>query len=308
MSAGLFGLFDDVAAIARAAAASIDDVAAAAAKTSVKAAGVVIDDTAVTPQYLEGISPERELPIVRRIAIGSLRNKLLLILPVLLILSEFAHFALAPILFLGGGYLAFEGAEKVLEWIRGPHVQEHEEGGRGEEALVRGAIRTDLVLSAEIMMISSASLDAETFWGRAVVLTVVAVLITIAVYGLVALIVKMDDVGLHLLGRPQQISRTVGRGLVAGMPLLLSFLSIVGVLAMLWVGGHILIAQLAEMGWHWPEHTLVTWGHHVGGVAGWAVETICAGVIGLAVGLALAFGMELVLRRLRSAEGASRNP
>lgn len=288
MSAGLFGLFDDVAAIARAAAASVDDVAAAAAKTSVKAAGVVIDDTAVTPQYLEGITPERELPIVRRIAIGSLRNKLLVILPVLLVLSEFAHFALAPILFLGGGYLAFEGAEKVLEWVRGTHATAHEQSAQSEDGLVRGAIRTDLVLSAEIMMISSASLGAATFWSRAAVLTVVAVLITIAVYGAVALIVKMDDVGLHLLGRGESAARALGRGLVAGMPLLLSFLSIVGVLAMLWVGGHILIAQLAEMGWHWPEHSIVSWGHHVGGVGGWIVETVCAGVIGLFVGSALA--------------------
>ncbi|MGN6721487.1 MAG: DUF808 family protein, partial [Marmoricola sp.] len=290
---------------ARAAAASVADVAAAAATTSVKAAGVVIDDTAVTPQYLDGVTPERELPIVRRIAIGSIRNKLLVILPVLLILSEFAHFALAPILLLGGGYLAFEGAEKVLEWVRGAHATAHKESAHSEEALVRGAIRTDLVLSAEIMMISSASLDAETFWSRAAVLIVVAVLITIAVYGVVALIVKMDDVGLHLLGRGSPTARVVGRGLVAGMPLLLSVLSVVGVLAMLWVGGHILIAQLAEMGWHWPEHTIVSWGHHVGGVGGWIVETVSAGVIGLAVGLAIALAIHLVPRRLRSAEGAS---
>ena len=288
MSAGLFGLFDDVAAIARAAAASVDDVAGAAAKTSVKAAGVVIDDTAVTPQYLDGITPERELPIVWRIAVGSLRNKLLVILPVLLILSELAHFALAPILFLGGVFLAFEGAEKVVEWVRGADPSAHAEGGQGEEALVRGAIRTDLVLSAEIMMISSASLHTETFWSRSAVLIVVAVLITIAVYGVVGLIVKMDDVGLHLLGRQRRSARGVGRGLVVGMPLLLSLLSVVGVLAMLWVGGHILIAQLAEMGWHRPEHLLVTWGHHVGGLGGWIVETLCAGLVGLLVGLALA--------------------
>lgn len=291
MSAGLFGLFDDVAAIARAAAASLDDVAAAATKTSVKAAGVVIDDTAVTPQYLEGVTPERELPIVRRIAVGSLRNKLLLILPVLLILSEFAHAALPPILFLGGAFLAFEGAEKVLEWARGGGHGAQEDSLQGEEALVRGAIRTDLVLSAEIMMISSASLDAETFWSRAVVLIVVAVLITVAVYGVVAIIVKMDDVGLHLLRRANSSARLVGRGLVAGMPLLLAVLSIVGVLAMLWVGGHILIAQLAEMGWHSPEHTVVSWGHHVGGVGGWMVETLSAGTLGLAVGLGLASGV-----------------
>ena len=299
MSAGLFGLFDDVAAIARAAAASVDDVSAAAAKTSVKAAGVVIDDTAVTPQYLDGISPERELPIVRRIAVGSLRNKLLLILPVLLILSEFAHFALAPILFLGGAFLAFEGAEKVLEWIHGAEGAP-DQGGQSEEALVRGAIRTDLVLSAEIMMISSASLDAATFWSRAAVLIVVAVLITVAVYGVVALIVKMDDVGLHLLDRERPSARTIGRGLVAGMPRLLAFLSVVGVLAMLWVGGHILLAQLAEMGWHGPEHTVMSWGHHVGGVGGWTVETLSAGIVGLLVGLALASAAHLVPRRLRS--------
>ncbi|MGN6160729.1 MAG: DUF808 domain-containing protein [Marmoricola sp.] len=292
MSAGLFGLFDDVAAIARAAAASMDDVAAAAGKATVKATGVVIDDTAVTPQYLDGITPDRELPVVWRIAVGSLRNKLLIILPALLILSELAHFALAPILFLGGGFLAFEGAEKVIEWCTGEHAEAGERA-QSEEVLVRGAIRTDLVLSAEIMMISSASLDAETFWSRAAVLVIVAVVITIGVYGLVGAIVKMDDVGLHLLGRGGAMGRGVGRGLVAGMPKLLGFLSIAGVLAMLWVGGHILIAQLAEMGWHWPEHTLVSWGHHIGGVGGWLLETVCAGVAGLVVGLALIGGLHL---------------
>lgn len=296
MSAGLFGLFDDVAAIARAAAASVDDVAAAAGKASVKAAGVVIDDTAVTPQYLDGISPERELPIVWHIALGSVRNKLVIILPVLLILSEFAHWALAPILFLGGGFLAFEGAEKVLEWIGGAEAAQGERAV-SEAALVRGAIRTDLVLSAEIMMISSASLEATTFWSRAAVLIVVALVITVAVYGLVGLIVKMDDVGLHLLGRDAASARALGRGLVAGMPRLLSFLSVVGVLAMLWVGGHILIAQAAEMGWHWPEHTVVTWGHHLGGVGGWGIETVCAGIIGLVIGSALALGLHAVRHR-----------
>lgn len=296
MSAGLFGLFDDVAAIARAAAASVDDVAAAAGKASVNAAGVVIDDTAVTPQYLNGVGPERELPIVGRIALGSVRNKLLIILPVLLILSEFASWALAPILFLGGGFLAFEGAEKVVEALQGEHP-EHAESAGSEEALIRSAIRTDLVLSTEIMMISSASLGVHTLWSRAAVLIVVALVVTAAVYGVVGLIVKMDDVGLHLLGRTSAASRYLGRGLVMGMPKLLSALSTIGVLAMLWVGGHILLTQLAEMGWHEPEHVVVGWGHHLGGVGGWALETVVAGAVGLAVGLLLALSLAGCRRR-----------
>lgn len=302
MSAGLFALLDDVAAIAKAAAASVDDVAAAAGKAAVKAAGVVVDDTAVTPRYVSGIEPHRELPVVRRIAVGSIRNKLLLILPLLLVLSELAPWALPPILLLGGAYLAFEGAEKVWEWRSG---HDDEVGdlpavhGDTEDALVRGAIRTDLVLSAEIMMIAAGSVADQGLAARAAILVFVALVITVGVYGLVGLIVKMDDVGLHLMGRPMPGTRLLGRALVAGMPRLLSLLSVVGVLAMLWVGGHILLAQTAALGWHEPEHLVETWAHPLGGIGGWLATTTIAAIIGLVVGGAIAAGAHVVRHRSR---------
>ncbi len=307
MSAGLFGLLDDVAALARMAAASIDDVGAAAGRAATKAVGVVVDDAAVTPQYVQGVAAERELPIVKRIAVGSIRNKLLIILPLALLLSEFLPGLLTPILMLGGAFLCYEGAEKVWGRIRG---HDHhaapvaEQGKDAEESLVSGAIRTDLILSAEIMVISLNEVADESFWSRLVILVVVALAITVLVYGVVALIVKMDDIGLRLAGRPGGLAPAVGRGLVKGMPTLLTLLSVVGTAAMLWVGGHIELVGLDELGWHAPYelvHHLEEKVHHavpgVGGVLGWLVNTVCSAIFGLLVGAAVLAAVHLVPRR-----------
>ena len=208
MSAGLFGLLDDVAALARLAAASVDDIGAAAARASAKAAGVVIDDTAVTPQYVHGIAAERELPIIKRIAIGSLRNKLLFILPAALLLSQFVPWLLTPILMIGATYLCYEGAEKVWGRIRGHDAHAApvaQKGADAEKYMVTGAIRTDFILSAEIMVIALNEVADQAFVPRLIILVIVALVITAVVYGVVAGIVKMDDIGLSLTQRSSAI-------------------------------------------------------------------------------------------------------
>ncbi len=227
MAGGLAALLDDIAAFAKLAAASVDDVGAAAAKASAKAAGVVVDDTAVTPRYVHGFTADRELPVVRRIATGSIRNKLLIILPVILLLSELLPWLLTPILMLGGAYLCYEGAEKIWEKIS--HHEGHEVpaamvGQQDEDTMVRGAIRTDLILSAEIMVIALDSVAEEPLLTRAAVLVVVAFAITALVYGVVALIVKMDDIGLSLAQRPSPRAQREGLALVKAMPMVLAFL------------------------------------------------------------------------------------
>ena len=293
MSAGLFGLFDDIATLARMAAASVDDVGAAAGRASAKAAGVVVDDTAVTPQYVAGVAANRELPIIRKIAIGSLRNKILFILPAALLLSQFVPWLLAPILMLGGTYLCYEGAEKVWERIAG-HDEHHlavEDGPDAENSMVSSAIRTDFILSAEIMVIALNEVADEALVPRALILLVVAVAITILVYGVVGLIVKMDDVGLHLAERKSAFAQRLGLGLVRAMPRLLSVISVVGVVAMLWVGGHILLVNSAEVGWHWPYDTVHHWEEAVhdavpgvGVVLGWLLNTAISALVGIVVG------------------------
>ena len=214
MSGGLFALLDDVAALAKLAAASVDDVGAAAGRASAKAAGVVVDDTAVTPQYVAGVAAQRELPIIKKIAIGSLRNKILFILPAALVLSEFLPWLLTPLLMLGGTYLCYEGAEKVYEKLAGHHGPEEtpqeQFGPEHEGPMVAGAIRTDFILSAEIMVIALNEVADEPFLSRAIILLVVAVAITILVYGVVAAIVKMDDVGLHLTERTSTLAQRIG--------------------------------------------------------------------------------------------------
>jgi uncharacterized protein len=306
MSGGLFGLLDDVAALARLAAASVDDIGAAAGRATAKAAGVVIDDTAVTPQYVHGIAAERELPIIKRIAIGSLRNKLVFILPAALLLSQFAPWLLTPILMLGATYLCYEGAEKVWGWIRG-HDSHHgpvaTEGADAEKYMVTGAIRTDFILSAEIMVIALNEVADQAFLPRLIILVVVALVITAAVYGVVAAIVKMDDVGLALTERKTKLVQKIGHGLVAGMPKLLSALSAVGTVAMLWVGGHILLVGADELGWHTPYglvHQVEEKVHHaveaVGGLLAWLVNTAASAVVGLIVGAVVVAVVQLVLR------------
>ncbi|WP_077146640.1 DUF808 domain-containing protein [Sphingopyxis sp. KK2] len=295
MPSGLFALLDDVATIAKVAAASIDDIGAAASKAGVKAAGVVVDDTAVTPRYLTGFTPDRELPIIWRITKGSLRNKLVFIVPVLLLLSAVAQWAITPILMVGGAYLCFEGAEKVWHsWTAKDHSLEEDVAlvadKNHEEAMVSGAIRTDFILSAEIMVIALNEVLDEAFAMRAATLVVVAVLITVAVYGVVGLIVKMDDIGLHMSKGRAAVGRAVGRGLVAFMPKLLAALAVIGTAAMLWVGGQIVLHGLDEYHIGGLGHGLHDFAHAVAGnlpAAGlweWLINAGGAGIFGLLLG------------------------
>lgn len=306
MAGGLVGLLDDVAALAKLAAASVDDVGAAAAKASMKAAGVVVDDTAVTPNYVQGLAANRELPIVKRIAKGSLKNKLLFILPAALILSAIAPTLVEVILMCGGSYLCYEGAHKIIHAIkRDDHAHDVPavvQGPEAEEATVAGAIRTDFILSGEIMVIALKEVLEEPVVSRAIILVVVAILITLVVYGIVALIVKMDDVGLALAGRESEGSQRLGRALVAGMPKLLTGLSIVGTAAMLWVGGHIVIAGAAELGWsplydfvHDLAHGVPDAGALTGSLQ-WLVNTLASAVFGLALGSLIAGAIGVVRR------------
>ena len=315
MSGGFFALLDDVAALTRLAAASVDDIGAAAGRASVKAAGVVVDDTAVTPQYVRGVTADREFPIVKRIALGSLRNKLLFILPAALLLSQFLPWALTPLLMMGGTYLCYEGAEKVWGAVRGHHDHDTPvalEGPDAEKTVVTGAIRTDFILSAEIMVIALNEVADEPFVSRALILVVVAIAITLLVYGVVAAIVKMDDAGLALTQRPSSGAQRFGRLLVRGMPTLLTFVSVVGTAAMLWVGGHILLVGVDDLGWH-PPYELV---HHleeavheatgaVGGVLGWLVNTIASALAGLLVGAVVVAVMHVIPRRGRHGKPAA---
>ncbi|SCX38244.1 hypothetical protein SAMN03159343_0349 [Klenkia marina] len=311
MASGLFALFDDVAAMVRLSAASLDDIGAAAGRAGVKAAGVVVDDAAVTPRYVQGLEPERELSIIWRIAKGSIRNKLLIILPAILLLSQFLPFLLTPILMVGGAYLCYEGAEKLWEKVTGHHPEETAaaedtvtEPAEHEKTVVSGAVRTDFILSAEIMVIALNEVDTEPFLSRAIILVVVAVLITALVYGVVALIVKMDDAGVALAVKPSRGVAAFGRGLVKAMPIVLATLATVGVAAMLWVGGHILLVGADELGWTWP-YDLV---HHVevavhdatgalGGVLGWLTNTALSAVVGVLVGAVVVVVLHLVPKR-----------
>ncbi|MBA3910508.1 MAG: DUF808 domain-containing protein [Rhodobacter sp.] len=299
---GLLALLDDVAAIAKVAASSVDDIAAAASKAGAKAAGVVIDDAAVTPKYVHGFSADRELPIIWRISLGSLKNKLIVLLPGLLALDYFAEWAISPLLMLGGAYLCFEGAEKVVHAMA-PHADKTVETdfdtrdpAHLEEEKVAGAIKTDFILSAEIMTIALATIESPSFWMQAITLAVVGAFITVAVYGAVALIVKMDDVGLHLAATGGTgAGRALGRGLVLAMPKLMAFLSTVGTAAMLWVGGNIVIHGLEVTHlWSWPYDTINDFAKAAAQAIGtaqgfvtWVVTAGLDGVFGLILGVML---------------------
>jgi predicted DNA repair protein MutK len=287
MPSGLAALLDDIATITKMAAASLDDVAAAAGKASTKAVGVVIDDTAVTPQYVTGFTPDRELPIIWRIAKGSLINKIAFILPAALLLSYFAPWLITPILMVGGAYLCFEGAEKVIEEFKeatdGDEETLAEEfteltSADHEKIMVAGAVRTDFILSAEIMAIALKEVADQypSIAMQAAALVIVAIGITIAVYGIVGLIVKMDDMGLHMARRKNNSAKALGRGLVLGMPKLLTALSVIGTAAMLWVGGQIIVH-----GFH--VHPAEWFGLHQGGIA-WLADAGISGLFGLMIG------------------------
>lgn len=298
---GLVALLDDVAAIAKVASASVDDVMGQAMKASSKAAGAVIDDAAVTPKYLTGFSADRELPIVWKIARGSLFNKLVILLPVALLLAAFAPWAIPPLLMLGGLYLCFEGAEKVLHAVNpADHhsedlVREKMTAAKLEEKKVKGAVKTDFILSAEIMTIVLNAMPPDRpFAMTALSLALAAILITLAVYGSVAAIVKADDVGLHLAARGERgILPAIGRGIVKAMPVVMQLLVIVGTAAMVWVGGSIIVHGLHELGWHAPYDAIhavaAAAGHAVPAYAGaveWIVTAIIDGIVGLVLGFA----------------------
>ena len=319
MSGGLVALRDDIATLAKVTASSVDDVAAGAVKVSSKAVGVVIDDTAVTPQYVAGLNPKRELPIIAKIARGSLINKLFIILPIALLLTWLAPHVLPFLLVVGGAYLCFEGGEKVLEkigWLPGLH-EEHEEGGAAsaeelEKSIVSSATRTDLILSSEIMLVSMAGLSNEHGAMRVAVLIAVAFFMTFFVYGLVALLVKADDVGVRLArgalepedNRPGPVDN-VGRTIVRVMPHVFGVIGVVGTVAMLWVGGHLVIENLAEVGVPIFHHLLESAEHAVsagGGFVSWLVETALSGIFGVVLGSVTAWivvGASALVRRVR---------
>ncbi|WP_282602520.1 DUF808 domain-containing protein [Paracoccus sp. PARArs4] len=299
---GLIALLDDVASISKVAAASIDDVAGQAAKAGAKAAGAVIDDAAVTPKYVHGFKADRELPIVWKIAKGSIFNKLVILLPVALLLSVFAPWAIPPLLMLGGAYLCYEGAHKVASLFHASdahdsktHTHPETEGAALEEQRVAGAIKTDFILSAEIMTIALSTIPAaDSVLTKALILAIVAIGITVAVYGFVAIIVKADDVGVHLATERGGVLAAIGRGIVKIMPGFMTTLTVVGTAAMIWVGGQIIVHGLHEMGWHAPYDMV----HHLAegaaqalpqapGLAAWFVTAFCDGVLGLILGLIL---------------------
>ena len=307
MSGGIVALLDDIATLARAGAASVDDVASAAGKASANSAGVVVEDTAVTPQYLEGLKPERELPVIKRITLGSLRNKLLIILPAALLLSQFAPWVLPFILLAGGSYLVFEGMEKVWEKVFPSDTDQKPKLARGADAedhVVKSAVTTDLVLSAEIMLIALNEVAEEGFWSRTIILIIVAFTITFLVYGVVALLVKMDDIGVRLMKRDSNRSQKLGSALVKAMPKVLTAIGVIGTLAMLWVGGHIIVTSLAEIGFALPAtmihaaEAFVAQISIMGGFLAWTVNTTLSLLLGAIVG-GILVGIAHLIKHLR---------
>jgi len=317
MPSGLVALLDDISVIAKLAAASLDDVGAGAAKAGAKAAGVVVDDAAVTPSYVTEFTPDRELPIIWQIARGSLRNKLFILLPAALVLSQFLPQAVTPLLMLGGLYLCFEGAEKVLEKLTGGHHGDVlgdriDDMAAFERERIAGAVRTDFILSAEIMAIALAEVAGEPLLSRAMILASVAIAITVMVYGAVALIVKMDDIGLHLVEKRHSVAeRALGGFLLRAMPVLLAGLSSLGTIAMLWVGGGILLHGSHELGWHGPsdmahgvQHAVEVATGSLGSVLGWLGYALSSALAGLVSGAVVA----IIAHRPRHTAPSAKHP
>ncbi|MCJ8164686.1 DUF808 domain-containing protein [Pontibacter sp. E15-1] len=290
MASGLLALLDDISALVKVSAASLDDVPAQVAKTTGKVSGIVIDDTAVTPKYVVGLDPSRELSIIFQIAKKSVINKIVFLSPAALLLGFFAPWAITPILMLGGAYLCFEGYEKVHSMFSKHPDAAHGEGQEPvvttpeelEKTRVQGAVRTDLILSSEIVAITYASVADKPLMMQIAVMLAVAIFITVAVYGFVGLIVKADDIGVHMAKEnhhPQV--RKIGRGIVKLMPRFLVILGYVGTAAMLWVG-----AEIIAHGLPFTSHALDSLEHALANVPvlAWVAKVLLLGICGLILG------------------------
>ena len=289
MASGFFALLDDISALVKASAASLDDVPAQVSKTTGKVSGIVIDDTAVTPKYVVGLDPSRELSIIFQIAKKSLINKILILSPAALLLGYFAPWAITPILMLGGAYLCFEGYEKVHSiFSKHPELTAESEALKTitpeelEKERVASAVRTDIILSSEIMAITYSQLTDQPIANQIAVMLAVAVFITVAVYGFVGFIVKADDIGLHLAqNKYHPAAQKFGRGIVKFMPHFLRYLSYVGTAAMLWVGAEI-IAHGIPFTSHLLHNLEVALAHLP--VLAWFAKALACAIGGLLVG------------------------
>ena len=298
MASGIFAILDDVATL-------LDDAAVLSKVAAKKTAGLLGDDLAVNAEKATGFHASRELPVIWAITKGSLLNKLI-ILPVAFLLSAYLPWLIVPILLVGGAYLSYEGVEKVLEWFGAHDTHEvaaaHEELTpeqvlQREAGKIKGAVRTDFILSAEIIAITLGTVAGQPFWTQLIVLAGIAVVMTIGVYGLVGGIVKLDDLGLWLSRRASSAAQALGRGILWLAPWLMKFLSVAGTAAMFLVGGGIIAHGLP-----WLHHLLEGWTH---GMAGWGATltgmAFNAGV-GLVAGAALVAVFSLV-QRLRGGKG-----
>lgn len=297
MAVGLLALLDDIAVLAKAAASSVDDIVSGAVKASAKSIGVVIDDTAVTPQYVTNISPKRELNVIWRIALGSLRNKFLIILPVAMVLTWVAPWVLPILLIIGGTYLSFEGAEKVSQWLGLHKAEEHvDEEIRGrneadlEKKIVNSAVRTDLILSTEIMLISLANVETILWWKQLIMLAIIAIFMTVLVYGVVGLLVKTDDFGMYLTTKDSAGVKKFGRSIVKVMPKVFDVIGVIGTIAMLWVGGHIISKSLHDLHVSFPYSFIEGITHHISnGLLAWTIDTVLSAIVGVVLGAVVMF-------------------
>jgi uncharacterized protein len=305
MATGLLALLDDVAALVKVSAASLDDVPTQVAKTTGKVTGIVIDDTAVTPKYVVGLDPSRELAIIYKIAKRSMINKLLILGPAALLLGFFAPFLIPYLLILGGCFLCYEGYEKVHSMFSKSHVPENTPveslavitPEELENERVAGAIRTDFILSAEIMVIAFYTVEKAPIVTQIAVLAAVAVFITIAVYGFVGLIVKADDLGVHMAKEKfGSFTRNFGRGIVKFMPHFLTWLGYLGTAAMLWVGTDLIAHNIPFL-----HHLLENLEHALPDipVLGWLVKVLLLMVCGVVIG----FVIEKMLLLVKSLVG-----
>ena len=289
MASSLLILLDDIATI-------LDDVAVMSKMAAKKTAGVLGDDLALNAQQVSGVRTDRELPVVWAVAKGSFVNKLILV-PAALLISVVAPWLITPLLMIGGLFLCYEGVEKVLHSLHHKKAKTEEEASQELTAIetdmatfekdkVKGAIRTDFILSAEIVVISLGTVAAATFSTKVMVLSVIAILMTVGVYGFVAMIVKIDDLGLYLTQQASSFKQTIGRCLLAFAPKLMKTLTFVGTIAMFLVGGGI-ISHGVPLLHHFTEGS-VDYAEHiptVGSIVGALTPTLINLVIGFVAGL-----------------------